>query len=256
MTATWDPGQYALYADERSRPFFDLLDRVPDRDYRSIADLGCGPGELTAVLAQRWPMATVLGLDSSPEMLARSARHAVPGRLQFRLGDIADFDEPQDLLFSNAALHWLGDHDVLVQRLAGLVRPGGCFAVQMPSNFQARSHALLGELAAEGPWARKLTNGWRPPDSMPLDFYVKALWPLGFRVDAWETEYYLVLQGDDPVLEWVKGTALRPILGLLDDDEAAEFTAIYAARLRRDYPKTEHGTLYPFKRIFFVATRD
>jgi trans-aconitate 2-methyltransferase len=252
---TWDPKQYALYSDERSRPFFELLGRIPDRNYETIADLGCGAGNLTASLAQRWPRATALGLDSSPQMLEEARAVAIPGRLEFRLGDIADFDEARDLIFSNAALQWLGDHDRLIPRLAGLVKPGGCFAVQMPSNFYAQSHALLTETATDGSWAPKLANGWRPLSVEPLDWYVRLLLGAGFAVDAWETEYYFVLQGDDPVLEWVKGTALRPVLQMLDTGEAAAFTEQYARRLREAYPKTPQGTVFPFKRIFFVATR-
>ncbi|HXH22882.1 MAG TPA: methyltransferase domain-containing protein [Dehalococcoidia bacterium] len=256
MTTTWDPNQYALFRDERSRPFFELLQRIPDRAYESIFDLGCGTGELTARLADRWPRARVVGLDSSPEMLAQAAALARPGRLDFRRGDIADFGEACDLLFSNAALQWLDDHESLIPRLAGLVRPGGCFAVQMPANFYAESHTLLNDTAREGPWAAKLADGWRPPGSRALPVYIEALWPKGFTVDAWETEYYFVLQGDDPVLEWVKGTALRPVLAMLDEGEAAAFTAAYAAKLRRAYPRTAHGTIFPFKRLFFVATKD
>lgn len=256
MTATWDPKQYALYADERSRPFFELLARVPDRDYKSIVDLGCGPGSLTRSLAERWPDARVLGLDSSPQMLADAEALRDDGRLEFRLGDIAEFAEPQDLVYSNAALQWLGGHESLIPHLAALVHPGGCFAVQMPSNFYARSHALLTEIAREGPWAPKLADGWRPLAVNELDWYVRLLLSLGFRVDAWETEYYFVLQGDDPVLEWVKGTALRPVLALLDQGEAAGFTAEYARRLREAYPPQPYGTVFPFKRIFMVATRD
>ena len=256
MTATWDPKQYAMYRDERSRPFLELLGRIPDRAFASIVDLGCGPGELTRSLAERWPAARVLGLDSSPDMLLSSAPHVMPGRLEFRLGDIAAFDEAQDLIFSNAALQWLGDHETLIPRLAGLVRPGGCFAVQMPANFYADSHALLGETARDGPWAAKLAGGWQSPASREPAFYIEALWPLGFRVDAWETEYYFVLDGDDPVLEWVKGTALRPVLAVLEESERAAFTAEYAARLRKAYPKTRQGTIFPFKRLFFVAARE
>jgi trans-aconitate 2-methyltransferase len=257
MTATtWDPNQYALYSDERSRPFFELLNRIPDRGYRSIVDLGCGTGELTRSLAERWPRARVLGLDSSPEMLASAAANVIPGRFEVRLGDIAEFDEPHDLVFSNAALQWLDDHETLFPRLGSLVNPGGCFAVQMPGNFYAPSHQLINETARNGPWAEKLAQGWRPIMSLDLDWYIQALWPLGFKVDAWHTEYYFVLQGEDPVLDWVKGTALRPIISMLDSEQGAAFAAQYAARLREAYPSTPYGTIFPFKRTFFVATRD
>ncbi len=153
-------------------------------------------------------------------------------------------------------MQWLEGHEALIPRLGRLVNQGGCFAVQMPANFGAPSHRLIEETARDGPWAAKLAERWRPLASRPLATYVEALWALGFKVDAWETDYYFVLQGDDPVLEWVKGTALRPVLQMLNEGEARDFTALYAARLRKAYPRTPNGTLFPFKRLFFVATRD
>ncbi len=251
----WDPKQYAAFKDERARPFFELLGRIPDRPYGEIVDLGCGTGELTRVLAERWPEAKVTGLDSSPEMLAQAASRATAGAPTFEEGDIAGYGRPADLVFSNAALHWLGDHPALIPRLAGLVRPGGVFAVQMPSNFYARSHMLLTETARTGPWAPKLAYGWRPLSVHPLDYYVRLLQDLGARVDAWETEYYQVLEGENAVFEWVKGSALRPVLALLDGAEREAFEAAYAARLRAAYPAAAQGTLFPFKRVFWVATR-
>jgi trans-aconitate 2-methyltransferase len=250
-----DPLQYARVSDERSRPFFNLLERVPQRPFRSIVDLGCGAGELTVSLAQRWPEAHVVGLDNSPQMLARSGDHAIPGRLEFVEGDIESYARPADLIFTNAALQWVGDHATIFPRLAALVNPGGAFAVQMPFSHVQRSHELIEETARNGPWASKLSH-WRRFQVQPLAWYVELLMGLGFQVDAWETMYYFVLQGHDPVLEWVKGTSLQPILTLLDEAERSVFTQTYAARLREAYPPTPQGTLYPFRRIFFVATRD
>jgi len=249
-----DPQQYARFNDERSRPFYDLLARVPQRDYREAVDLGCGTGELTRAISTRWPEAHVVGLDSSPAMLARSGAFASPSSLDFAQGDISEYSEPKDLIFSNAALHWVDDHATLFPRLAALVRPGGTFAVQMPSNFDQPSHLLMEETAHDGPWAVKLRD-WRQLRVEPLGWYVSLLQDFDFTVDAWETVYYFLLQGQDPVLEWVKGTSLQPILALLDDREQAGFNAAYAKRLRSAYPPSKAGTLFPFKRIFFVANR-
>jgi trans-aconitate 2-methyltransferase len=249
-----DPTQYARFSDERSRPFFSLLERVPERPYREIVDLGCGSGELTVALSERWPGALVTGLDSSPQMLAGAGKRAIEGRLRFVQGDILEFDEPQDLIYSNAALQWVDEHETLFPRLAGLVRPEGVFAVQMPSSFRQPSHVLMEELARTGPWAPKLES-WRQIHVMPLQWYGELLMGMGFSVDAWETTYHFVLQGADPVLEWVKGTSLQPILNALDDDERATYVERYAAALREAYPSQEGATVYPFTRIFFVASK-
>jgi trans-aconitate 2-methyltransferase len=250
-----DPVQYARFSDERSRPFFNLLERVPqDIDFKSIVDLGCGSGELTVALAQRWPGAHVLGLDYSPQMLARAGDYAIPNRLEFREGTVESYDEPADLIYTNATLQWVGDHASLFPRLAGLVKPGGVFAVQMPFSHVQRSHELIEETARNGPWQAKLAH-WRRFQVQPLAWYIELMNSLGFSVDAWETTYYFVLQGRDPIVEWVKGTSLQPILTLLDDAERAEFLSRYAASLRQAYPPTPQGTIYPFRRIFFVARR-
>ncbi len=250
-----DPEQYARFRDQRSRPFFNLLDRIPaELPFESIVDLGCGSGELTRALAERWPKAHVLGLDYSPQMLARSGEYAIEGRLSFVEAKVEDYDTPTDLIFANATLQWVDDHDTLFPRLAGLVNPGGAFAVQMPFSQVLRSHELLEETARTGPWATKLAS-WRRFQVRPLSWYVELLMGRGFSVDAWETTYYFVLQGEDPVLEWVKGTSLQPILNLLDDAERAEFASRYAAALREAYPPTPQGTIYPFRRLFFVASR-
>jgi trans-aconitate 2-methyltransferase len=249
-----DPNQYAIFADERARPFFSLLERVPDRPYESIVDLGCGSGVLTRSLADRWPDAQVTGLDSSPPMLAGAAKHAIPGRLGFVEGDILEYDRPADLIFTNAALQWVDGHEALFPRLAALVQPRGAFACQMPSSFFQPSHLLMEETARSGPWASRLVE-WRQLQVKELSWYVDLLLGMGFDVDAWQTTYHFVLQGEDPVLEWVKGTSLQPILNRLEENERPAFLAEYAARLRNAYPANRYGTVYPFTRIFFVATR-
>jgi trans-aconitate 2-methyltransferase len=228
---------------------------VPQRPYREIYDLGCGTGELTQHLSDRFPEARVVGIDISPQMLASSGTYVRPGRLAFEQADIADFDRQADLLFSNAALQWLRDHERLVPRLASLLKPAGVLAVQMPNNFDEPSHRLLEETARNGPWARRL-SAWRNFEVWPLERYVDLLLGLGLEVDAWETTYYFVLQGADPVLEWVKGTSLQPVLALLDgDDERHAFLEEYKSRLASAYPSHDYGTVYPFRRCFFVASR-
>jgi trans-aconitate 2-methyltransferase len=251
-----DPVQYARFSDERSRPFFNLLERIPaNLPFKTIVDLGCGSGELTRAIAEKYPAAKVLGTDYSPQMLAKSGDYVIPGRLEFRQEHIEDYNEPRDLIFANAALQWVADHPAIFPKLAGLVNPGGVLAIQMPFSHVQRSHELIEETARTGPWRDKLAT-WQRFQVHPLSWYVELLMGLGFTVDAWETTYYFVLQGQDPVLEWVKGTSLQPILTTLDDAERAEFTSTYAAKLREAYPPTPQGTIYPFRRIFFVAKRD
>jgi len=237
---TWNPGQYGKFADERSRPFFDLLGRV-EGEFASIADLGCGTGELTEALAVRWPGARVIGVDDSREMLAKAPR----GRVEFVEADLATWRPPGPLglVFSNAAIQWVPDHEQLLAHWVGMLGPGGVLAVQQPGNFDAPSHVILRELLAE----RKLEP--RASPVLPLAWYVERLQALGCAVDAWETTYVHVLAGEDPVLEWVKGTALTPYLSRVGPD----FVEEYRRRLGEAYPPGPKGTLFPFRRLFFVA---
>ncbi|PZR98740.1 MAG: trans-aconitate 2-methyltransferase [Candidatus Chloroheliales bacterium] len=254
----WNPEQYRRYRDERSRPFFELLAQVDAPDARTIADLGCGPGELTATLLERWPNARIYGVDNSAEMLAAAAQFAIPGRLSFELADAATWQPPAplDLLISNATLHWLPNHDTLLPRLVSLLAPHGVFAFQVPGNFDQPSHTILKQIRTSPRWAAKV--GWgadRSAASQSPAWYFELLTGLGMKVNAWETTYLHVLQGEDAVLEWAKGTALRPVVAVLNAEEQAEFTVEYAARLREAYPHREYGTLLPFRRIFVVASK-
>ncbi len=256
----WDPDQYRRYGSERDRPFFDLLGQVCADQPRRVVDLGCGPGNLTATLVDRWPTARVTGVDSSAEMLARAQQHALPGRLDFVQADLSTWvpDVRPDVLVSNAALQWAPDHEALIPRLASLVAPGGWFAIQVPRNFDAPSHAILNDLRAEPHWAARLSGGRGPQDmadQMREDgvWYTERLAALGFTVNTWETSYLHLLGGDDPVLEWVKGTALRPVLAALTTDEQRDFLQEYGARLRTAYPARNFGTPFPFLRLFVVA---
>ncbi|MFE4665098.1 trans-aconitate 2-methyltransferase [Streptomyces sp. NPDC056716] len=263
MTApVWDPAQYLRHAGHRARPFADLLARVPDLPAQRprIADLGCGPGTVTTALAARWPGAHITGYDNSPQMLADAHRHAGPtpggGSLDFAVADARTWtpDETHDLIISNATLQWVPGHlDRFSDWIAALA-PGGTFAFQVPGNFDAPSHRLMRELAAPDP---RLTAALRHDSAVRTPAaYLAALAGLGCAADVWETTYLHLLQGEDPVLDWVKGTGLRPILTeLADDDEAREaFLTAYGSRLREAYPATPHGTPFPFRRIFAVAS--
>lgn len=259
---TWDPSQYARFSDHRLRPALELLDRVPLTDPRLIYDLGCGPGEVTQIIAQRWPDATVTGVDNSPEMLAKA--RALDDSITWAEADIAAWQpaEPPDLIYSNATLQWLAGHDTLFPRLMDLLAPGGCLAVQMPQSWPLPSHRLMRETLAHGgpdgspigpPTLRAaLDHVWVHPVSQ----YFDLLAPMSQDIDAWETEYVQVLQGDDPVLEWVSATGLRPVLNGLGDADRALFLEDYSARLREAYPRRADGTtLYPFRRLFIVAIK-
>jgi trans-aconitate 2-methyltransferase len=262
---SWDPQLYLRHEAHRSRPFQDLLARVgglPRRPAR-IVDLGCGAGNATALLAERWPDAHITGLDSSPDMLAAAAAYAGPtaggGSLGFAAADAADWtpDEPLDLLASNALLQWVPGHLASLPAWAAGLVPGGTLAFQLPGNFDAPSHALMRELCDAPRWRDRLGGVLRAPDMPGPGDYLQALTGLGCEVDAWETTYQHLLQGDDPVLDWVRGTGLRPVLDALADDPEAleEYVTAYAERLRAAYPAGPQGTVFPFRRIFVVAVK-
>ena len=250
----WDPAQYARFSDERSRPFFDLTGQIDASQPRSVVDLGCGSGELTATLASRWPGATVRGLDASAEMIERAVGLA-GDQLSFGLADAAEFDATGvDVLISNALLQWVPGHQALLSRWAGQLAADGWLAFQVPANFGLPSHRLMRELAGSERWRDRLAGVLRHADAVaePAE-YLELLTRAGLRVDAWQTSYLHVLSGPDPVLEWVRGTGLRPVLQALSEEEAAEFTDEYAALLRQVYPAQPFGTVFPFLRTFVVA---
>jgi trans-aconitate 2-methyltransferase len=251
-TMRWDPAQYGYYADERSRPFFELTARIAAQAPTTVVDLGCGTGELTETLAARWPAATVRGFDASPEMIEQAPRD---GRVHFAVADAREFDATgTDVLISNAMLQWVSEHEGLLRAWAAQLRPGGWLAFQVPANFDAPSHRLMRALADSPAWRGRLAGVLRHADAVASPAqYLELLAGLGMRVDAWQTEYQHVLRGDDPVLEWVRGTGLRPVLGALSDAQAAQFSAQYARRLREAYPPRPYGTVFPFTRTFVVA---
>ncbi|MEO8888298.1 MAG: trans-aconitate 2-methyltransferase [Jatrophihabitantaceae bacterium] len=262
----WDPAQYSQYADERGRPFLDLLNRVGAVAPRRVVDLGCGPGNLTALLAARWPSALVEGVDSSAEMIERASR-TVDG-VAFGVGDVRSWEMPPDcdVLVSNATLQWVPTHVELLRSWAAALPAGGWLAIQVPGNFQSPSHTLMRSLAESARWAPLIGSVLRHEDAVgsPAS-YAALLLDAGLYVDAWETTYLHRLPGADPVLQWVRGTGLRPVLAALADQTVAvggatgpagaAFEAEYAAALRTAYPTAEHGTLFPFRRIFAVARK-
>ena len=254
MPHRWDPSVYLEYADERGRPFVDLLSRVGAEGPSSVVDLGCGPGRLTRLLATRWPDADVLGLDSSAEMIAQAPGG---GRLRFEVGDLRTWrpSRPVDVLVSNATLQWVPGHLELLPTLLEQVAPGGWFAFQVPGNFGEPSHTLRHELERDLRFAPHLTGVAAPAAHGP-GVYLRVLLDLGCRVDAWETTYLHVLSGPDPVFRWVVGTGARPTLQALPDDLRGRFEDEFRVALRRAYPADEEGrVVLPFRRVFVVARK-
>jgi trans-aconitate 2-methyltransferase len=251
----WDPAQYLRFGDERSRPFFDLTARIQAAAPALVADLGCGPGQLTATLAQRWPAAQVRGLDSDPEMIAAARALAVPDRVSFAQGDLRDFkpERPVDVIVANAVLQWVPGHTEVIRQWTETLAAGGWLAFQVPGNLDQPVHAILRELAGSGRWRSRLADVELNRQAGDPADYADLLLRAGCRVDAWETTYLHVLPGADPVLEWARGTALRPVLAALDPAEAAAFSQEYGIRLAAAYPAAPHGTILPFRRVFAVA---
>ena len=255
---TWDAGQYLRFGDERTRPCRELVARIAVQEPRRVIDLGCGPGNSTAVLAERWPGAAVIGLDNSAEMIA-AARKSEPGR-DWRIEDIAawadEHGEKFDVILSNAALQWVPDHAVIFAKLFNRVAPGGALAIQVPANDDAPAHRIMRELAASPPWRDRLPPGsvrqWFIHD---LTLYYDALAPVAANLDMWVTEYQHILPNAEAIIDWYKGSGLRPFLEALPDDRLREqFTAECLARFRGAYPPRADGrVIFPFRRLFMIA---
>ena len=253
---SWNPAQYLKFAQPRLRPALELLARVGLEAPTLVYDLGCGTGALTKIMAERWPAATVIGVDDSSDMLERAA--GASSNLRWLRQDIAAWrpDSAPDLIYSNAALHWLPDHGRLMPALAAFLAPGGVLAVQMPRNFSAPSHLAIGETVRDGPWRSRLEPLLRESPVADPRWYLELLTAQCGDIDVWQTEYLQVLRGDSPVKEWTKGTWLRPFLLALEEDERGVFERAYAQRVASAYPKRSDGTtVLPFQRLFFVARR-
>lgn len=253
----WSPRQYLKFEDERTRPANDLLSAVPNEDVKFAVDLGCGPGNSTELIAKRYPHAEVLGIDSSADMTAK-AKERLPG-CEFATAHIGTW-QPQknaDLLYANASMQWLPDHDRLFPRLMGFLSAGGSLAIQMPDNLEEATHVAMREVAADEHWAGRVTQANAARSEIgTASFYYQLLRPHFQRVDIWRTTYNHSLQGLDGIIEWFKGSGLRPYLSLLNEDERAGFLDKYKQRLAQSYEPMDDGiVLLPFPRIFIVATR-
>ncbi len=250
---TWDPSHYLQFADDRSRPFLDLVARIPGEP-RSIVDLGSGPGHLTAVLRARWPEATIHGVDSSPEMIDRANAGNDDPHATYEVDDVSTWTPQTDVdaIVSNALFQWVPDQLAVIERLSSLVPAGGTFALQVPNNYAGPSHTLLHEISSRGPYASH-TEHLHADRRMPPEAYLELFTRLGWQADVWETTYLHVLKGDDPVFSWISSTGARPIIQALPDGLREEFVDEYKAALRQAYPHTPHGTVFRFERVFAVA---
>ncbi|GAC1302698.1 MAG: trans-aconitate 2-methyltransferase [Steroidobacteraceae bacterium] len=255
----WSARRYANFEVERTRPATDLLAAVAPVQEREIIDLGCGPGNSTELLAKRFPSAAIRGLDRSADMVA-AARARLP-RLNFEIADIADWAVATrgqfDVIFANAVLHWVPDHGRLFPALQAKLAPGGSLAVQMPDNLNDPAHRLMREIANEGPWRERCADAHSTRTAIAdAQWYYELLKPGAFKIDIWRTTYFHALPGGSVgILDWFKGSGLRPYLACLDEAECAEFESRYESALGRAYPSRSDGTvLLPFERIFIVAS--
>ena len=252
---TWEPQTYLRYADIRFRAGLDLIARIPKLDYPTIYDLGCGTGYLTHILAETFPRSHVIGIDSSSEMLAE-ARREFP-LLTWEQADIQSWrpSAPADLIYTNAALHWVPDHQTLLPSLLRNVCEGGVLAMQVPRHFESPSHLGLKDLVLQSQWRTKLEPLLLKPVPAP-ETYWTWLAPHTRNLDIWETIYLQVLEGEDPVVNFMSGTALRPFLSALHEVESAKFIEAFSERMAAAYPPQANGqTLFPFRRLFLVAQR-
>lgn len=252
----WNPETYLDFGSHRTRPAAELLARIDLPTPARVVDLGCGPGNSTALLAARWPQARVEGVDSSAEMLEAAAK--TPSRAQWIQADINQWQPkaPYDVVFSNATLQWLQDHDTLIPRLLQATAPGGTFAAQLPRNFDAPCHTLIKDVARGEPWASRFDHVRDWWNVLEPPAYYNLLAPHATRIDIWETTYTQVLNGPDAVFRWMSGTGLRPFAAAIEGADRDTFLEKYRAALAHAYPQRPEGvTLYPFKRLFMVATR-
>ncbi|WP_439854394.1 trans-aconitate 2-methyltransferase [Pseudomonas yamanorum] len=252
---TWSAKQYSMFEQQRTRPVRDLVAAIPDGDVRTAVDLGCGPGNSTEVLADRFPQALVTGMDSSDDMLV-DARKRLPA-LNFELADIGAWNPAQkfDVILANASLQWLPDHATLYPHLVSQLTLGGTLAVQTPDNLDEPAHKLAREVAADGPWAAKI-GAVKHNERHAASYYFELLSKHCSTVDVWRTTYHHPLAGSAAVVEWFKGSALRPFLAPLTESEKSAFLDEYLARITKAYPALADGTvLLPFPRLFIIATR-
>lgn len=252
---SWSAAQYIKFEEERTRPVQDLVARIPLAHAANAADIGCGPGNSTEVLRERYPRASIVGVDSSPDMI-KVARERLPD-VAFEVADIREWrpKEPPDMILANAVLQWIPEHETLIPALIARLKPGGALAVQMPDNLEEPSHRLMREIASEGPWAMKLKDAARArAERHDAEWHFRLLRRQARHVDVWRTTYFHPLAGARAVVEWLKGTGLRPFLDPLEESEREAFLARYEAAVAKAYPADADGSvLLPFPRLFFVA---
>jgi trans-aconitate 2-methyltransferase len=254
---SWNPNQYLKFAEERNQPCRVLVRSIQLQNPLKIIDLGCGPGNSTQFLRGRWPDASILGLDSSEEMIIEARKNYPQGN--WTLGDIADWkaSEPYDLVFSNATLQWLPYHARILPQLLQQVKPGGAFAFQVPANIHEKSHQLMRDLAASRNWQHYFQQEIREWRVEKPEFYYDVLSPLAKRIDLWQTEYFHVLPDPKAIVEWYKGSGLRPFLDALPENRQENFLADYLQLIEKAFPRQANGNvLFPFLRLFVVAYRD
>jgi len=260
----WDPGQYLKFDRQRTQPALDLMARVPSApagrtgSNLRITDLGCGPGTVTRLLHERWAGAWIMGVDGSGEMLAAARRMPGLDAVEWREADITKWApvDPQHLIFSNAVFHWLDRHDVILPRLMGALGARGILAVQMADNHGSPAHRTIFDLAESRPWKDKIGHLVRRAPVAEPEFYYDLLRPLASEMDIWTTEYLYQLEGENPVVEWVKGSVLKPFMDALDEDDRDMFLSEFALKIANLYPAQADGkTLFRFRRFFIYAVR-
>ncbi|MGO1726344.1 methyltransferase domain-containing protein [Glutamicibacter ardleyensis] len=259
----WDPSKYTEFANYRGRPYEDLLGQLGEITPQRVVDLGCGPGNKTSLLAQRWPAAQVTGLDSSPEMITQAQDTARLTNLDFELVDVRQWhpNDEVDLLFSNAMLQWLPEHRDLLKTWLKDLKTGAHVAIQVPGNFGSASHVVMRQLADSHKWADKLSGILRHDDAVSEpEVYQRLLLDAGFQANVWETTYHQVLLGEDPILDWVRGTALLPVKAALTEGDYVDFEADYSREVAGHYPSVSAPdgaklTNFPFRRIFMIGSK-
>jgi trans-aconitate 2-methyltransferase len=251
----WNQKQYLKFASERTRAAIELMSRVPLDKVDNAVDLGCGPGNSTVILKERFPQAKITAVDNSPGMLAK-AKDSYPD-ITFVEGTIEKWQttSPTDLIFANAAFQWLDEHERLLPHLVSQLSVDGILAFQMPRNFDAPTHTCMREIAANSQWSERFED-MRPIYVKDPGFYYSILCPIARDIDIWETEYYHVMNSVDDIIEWVKGTGLRPFLEPLTEDEQKEFISFYRDELLDYYqPQKDGKVVMPFRRLFAVCRR-
>jgi trans-aconitate 2-methyltransferase len=254
---TWSAAQYVKFEGERTLPARDLVARIPLAEVVSAADIGCGPGNSTKILRERYSQARIVGVDSSPDMI-NAARKCLPD-IAFEVADIREWrpKEPLDVILANAALQWIPGHETLLPSLISKLGPGGALAIQTPDNLDEPSHLLMCEIARDGPWAAKLKNAAKArAERHSAEWYFRLLRPHAPHIDVWRTTYFHPLAGAHAVVEWLKGTGLRPFLDPLDESAREAFLGRYEGAIAEAHPAEPEGTvLLPFPRLFVVAAR-